>query len=989
MERENFYILLELSYDPPVTDPAQIKTALQNKRQEWTRWQDNPSKRNIALTNLGLIGEIESVMLNPAQRQKEAEAAIGVRGEMRRQFEAELRILEGKGYLTPKEAAAIAVKYKNYGVDRARVADTARVPISETPPAARDEADTGEILDRITAKTIHRDLGLLGYADLYAFLEEPQNSSIKKLCDAAESKRRAAAGAGTKSSAATITQELSGICLRMFTDFDSKQKYDRYLKVGRYPELCDLIDQENNRVKFLSPDILLRLCNFAVEKYHISVLDAEDTIRRYCAAYDIPIDSQSRQMNCPACGNKTDRDGAVCTVCAQPLRGECPGCGSHFEEGPSVCPECGFALADMVKALRYIGDGENALIENNWSTAQRSLQYARKYWPGHPRLAPLEKRAVLLEERYAHYVDTIADCVKHNQYYAALDMVNEAAARRIQLPLATVAHVEKVVAELERSIGELHEHPENQSFEAIMQLAETVSDSIELSHLMRRHPPEAPEKLLATPHERHVRLTWSVSTATGLKDYVVVRKQSESPLTAYDGDILYEGKANSFLDKTCTPLVDYYYSIYTRRGGAYSATAAMAGPVLIVPEIEELRILPTDQGAQLSWAYNPDIKEVTIWRKLGGERPTAQGDGIRLENTRLDGYTDSRIKNGVEYWYFLVATFLVGGRPVMSRGVCDSVIPHKLLAPIENLHVVRTDNEDEYVVSWQGSQYSDVLLFASHRKPAVKTGEMTPLRELIEQYRKLDIDVKQRESARFRYSWNGGVYIFPVVITGNFATVGEIKYLANVQDVQSATYDIVEGDLFLNMKWPPGLTEVLVSYRFDRFPKVPGENGATMIRYSREQYDYDAGVLIKDPEPAVYYVTIFSAFVTPEAERVYSTGVNLTVNNMAQQEIMFRFSRTKKLFSQVSVITATISSDEAFTMPRAVIIGKVGRLPLNKSDGIPLFEIDRETKVKGSVVYEYRASSLPDNLYIRLFLQDENLYENFRLLPLGGLKITN
>jgi hypothetical protein len=643
----------------------------------------------------------------------------------------------------------------------------------------------------------------------------------------------------------------------------------------------------------------------------------------------------------------------------------------------------------MGKALAFIGEAETAIIENSWSTAQRSLAYAKKYWPDHPRILPLEKRALLLEERYAHYVDNIADCIKHNQYYAALDLVNEAAARRIQLPLATVTHVGKVITDLETGIARLNDGPQPPPFEEILQLAETVGDSMALTHLMRRHPPEAPEKLVASVTERHVRLTWSVSAAIGVKDYVVVRKAAEPPLTAYDGDILYEGRANSFLDKTALPLTDYYSSVYTRRGGAYSPEAALAGPLMIVREIENLRILPLDTGAQLSWDYNNDIREVHIWRKLGGEPPTHPDDGIELECLRLDGFTDSRIKNGVEYWYFIVAVYIVNGQRFTSKGVCERVMPHKPLAPIEQLVVVRTDNgEDEFVAHWQSPQYSDVLLFVSTRRPEHKMGDMVSLGELLEKYRKLDLDLKQQQSARFHFSWNGGVYMFAAAVSGNFSTVGEIRYLANVQDVTAPTCDIVDSTMYLNMKWPAGLNEVAVACRFDHYAKTPDEPGVTMIRCTREQYDYNAGVVIRDPEPVMYYITIFSAFLTPEGNVVYSPGVNMLVNNTAQHEIYYRFKRMKKLFSQTSVINITVFSDEAFTMRRALVVGKVGRLPLSKNDGIPLFEIDRETKVDGSIIYEYRASSLPDNLYVRLFFQEEGLYETMRLLPAGDLRIT-
>ena len=69
-------------------------------------------------------------------------------------------------------------------------------------------------------------------------------------------------------------------------------------------------------------------------------------------------------------------------------------------------------------------------------------------------------------------------------------------------------------------------------------------------------------------------------------------------------------------------------------------------------------------------------------------------------------------------------------------------------------------------------------------------------------------------------------------------------------------------------------------------------------------------------------------------------------------------------------------------------MGKIGRLPLKRTDGMPLFELDKETKVRGGVSYEYKTSLLPQNLYIRLFLYDDKLYERFRLLPASDMKLT-
>lgn len=987
-ERDNYYILLELEFDPPVTDQGRIKAALRAKKQEWTRWQDNPGKRNAGLSYLGMAQDIEKTLLDPAQREKEAAAAKEEKREMLSQFEAELRVLESKGYILPREAAAIAVKYKAYGVRQEAIPEYAKCPIAEEPPQ-KDE-DEGEVIDRLAAKNIQRNLKILGHPTLYAFLGEPPYSSVKKLLAAAEQKRRAASNQGTKSSQATVSQELAGICVSMFESILAKQKYDRYLKVSRYPAVGELLDEEYARSQYVAPEVLLRIVNFAVEKYGIKILEAEEYIKNYCNAYDIPLDARGASIKCPSCNNKTPRGGLVCTVCAQPLAGDCPACGEPFEGGPAICPACGFSLGDMVKALRHLSDAETALIENNWSTAQRNLQYVKMYWPNHPRLVLLEKRAALLEERYASYVNQLEDCVKHRQLYAAKELIDEAAGRHLRLPSQRVKHVAEQLAAFEYRLERIPAKNGEPDIDQLLRLSLDVTDSIELGRLLAAYPPEPPESVSAKVSGRSVNVTWglSASAESYAVTYLLVRKKDSLPLTAFDGDLLYEGPSNSFADKSPEPLVKYYYCVFTRRAGTYSRTGVSSEPVLVAPEVSGLQILPVDGGAHLKWQFNPDVREIMIWRKLGGDAPTEQGDGILLENDRLDGFTDIKLKNEVEYWYYIVAVYVVAGARIYSKGVCGSVIPRKMVAPLDDVNISPTDTESVYIVNWNAAQHSDILLFCSSKKPGFRTGDIVAVEELMTLYRKVDLNYKQADSAQFKLGTSGGMYLFVAAVFGRFATVCEPRYLVNVADVENPVCENIGGNLYIDMKWPLGVTGVAVAYRFDHFPGSPEEPGAITVNRTRAQYDVDAAVIITEPEQEVYHMAVFAVYTMPDGKKAYSKGVRLLVNNRPRQDVLYSFEYKKKRFSGTGILEVALSSDNDFTMPKAVIVGKIGRLPLSRSDGLPLFEMEKEIRVEGTVSLQYTTSPLPPNLYVRIFLHDESMYEKFRLLPSLPVKIT-
>ncbi|MDR2908252.1 MAG: hypothetical protein LBU86_00010 [Oscillospiraceae bacterium] len=984
MERENYYVLLELPIDPPCVDPGQIRAAIGRKKLEWTRWQDNPAKRTLALAYLGMVPDIEENMFSPTLRKQEArEAKLALKHALRR-FEAELRILEGKGHILPREVAALAARYRVWGVDQNRVRQSAKTPVSDLPPPPATE-EAGEIIDRVTAKSIKRNLSVAGFPDLYAFLGEPRYSSIKKLREAAETRRREAASSRSPASAAA--QELAGMALRLFESFDTKQMYDRYLKVSDYPGLAEMIDEEFTRQKYLSNEALLRLINYGVEACGIRVLEAEEFIRRYSGAYHIPVGGEKPLIRCPACKERVTRESVVCSYCAQPLSGFCPGCDTPYEEGPAACPACGFLLGDMVKALPYLDDARGALIEGKWSVAHRGLQFVENYWPAHPELEQLRKRSQQLEERYARLMGQIDDCIAKIQYYAALSLIEEAEAKNVATPSATVRQVRRVLDDLEAQLAAIAGAPDL-DVPLLMRLERTVSDSLEVQRLLSGHPPEAPTSLSASVAGRVVRLGWSDAGAPGAATYLLVRLKGSVPLTPFDGDVIYEGQACSFVDRAADPLADYYYRVFTKRSTIYSKNGASFGPVTLIPELENLRILPADQGAQISWRFNPDIKEVIIWRKLGGERPEAPGEGVLLETGRVDGFVDTRIKNDVEYWYYLSAVYQVEGKRLQSKGVCEMITPHRILAPTDRLAIAASQyGDNEYVVNWNNPELRDLILLASNTKPKFKTGEIFPVQELLGSYRNLSLHARTADSGRFRYSFTGGAFIFAATLFGKFAAVGEPCYLTNLRDVTELTADLIDGDLCLNMRWPPGLNEIAVVYRPDGYPASPAELGAGVIRVTKEEYDYDAGVIIKRPAGGSFYFKVFAVYQGAEGEE-FSEGVALAWSNQPRQEIFYRFAYKKKLIGKQAELSLTLSGPKIFTMPTALIVGRRDRLPLSRADGEVMFELNQETRVNGEVVFQYQVDPVPPETCLRLFFADDNYYRGFRLLPSSELKIT-
>ena len=112
MEITNYYLLLELSPDPPETDPDAIEAAIKSKQGIWSRSRNHPTKGTRAQQYIGLIPEIRKVMADPELREKEAKAARKILREQEREryavLDRHLAILMSKGDIADEEIAGLA-----------------------------------------------------------------------------------------------------------------------------------------------------------------------------------------------------------------------------------------------------------------------------------------------------------------------------------------------------------------------------------------------------------------------------------------------------------------------------------------------------------------------------------------------------------------------------------------------------------------------------------------------------------------------------------------------------------------------------------------------------------------------------------------------------------------------------------------------------------------------------------------------------------------
>lgn len=326
MERDNFYILLELSLDPPETDPERIESAIAKKQAEWSRLRNHPTKGLQAQQSISMIPEIRRVMNDPDLREKEARAAKSASEQDKagklHEIDSHLDILMGKGFVSKEEVTRLARHHEISEKDiqdrirRKKEQKFARVDQQLSLRMAKGyitEAEIGKLarrhnlkpdevksrvsmpllksgkekdhppprqMDRSLEKSIRENLKIVGKSSLYDFLGLHESADIESLQTAAAEKKKQLSHAGKKDAAATAGSTLAGHCSTIFKNEETRISYDIGLAKARLAELDSDIDISafNGKIRHEYYQILVRKAmDFGMEES-----EAHRYIKDYC-----------------------------------------------------------------------------------------------------------------------------------------------------------------------------------------------------------------------------------------------------------------------------------------------------------------------------------------------------------------------------------------------------------------------------------------------------------------------------------------------------------------------------------------------------------------------------------------------------------------------------------------------------------------------------------------------------------------------------------
>lgn len=979
---ENYFILLELNFDPPEGNTTKISDAITAKQRFWSDNASHPVHGPKYRGFLAQLEEIKKVMLDPTLRAEEAGKAKKIKESKKKELETKLIMYRAKKSLPDKDLARLVKLFGPYGFTEAEIKK-----LYGSNQEQDSHIDPNQVLEKSRQTNLRKFMKDLNLNDktLYDFLGLPPTASCNQLLQVADEKKKRILSKGNQTGEDESTKQLCGLCATIFKDQNEKQKYDNYIKLTKYSGVNDAIDEfARSNQKRIEPKMKEGLIDIAVSQYHLSVSDASVYINHYCEymGYLLP----ENKIICGLCNAENPPGTTSCIKCGKPLIITCPSCNAENNNSAKTCVKCGFDLTKMDKAIELLKQAKQKYAEKSYDEAERLIKEAKAFWPNHVDVLNLEKT---IQEERKKAADTIAAIMKDIQdkkMYAAQTKIEQAKANGFSIDSSVANKVTSVLKEVENQLSIMRSSEGDQAFTVAMKLTELISDSDELNQSVKRFPPEEVPMVSSKRIGDEITLTWKASPSIGDVLYVVVRKENTHPNDPNDGTIVYKGKELAYTDSNVPKNAVLFYAIFTVRIGVYSKATRLAESIAIVEKITNFKAIGGDEMVTLSWTKSPTVNEIKLYKYCGYERPQDDSFYENIPCTRLDGIVVNELKNGTNYWFAISAGHTLNGKTYYSEKVYLSAVPQKPAKPLQDFSVQLID--EVFQAKWSRSEW-DVILFYAKKKPEYAIGTIYDLNELLSKYEKLDINLKNLTEAEFRLNFVGECYIIPGVINATNVILNSPSYISSVPAVKNISFDLNSAatEMYVNFVWPKKIDRCLLIYRMDTYPTGVDDPLAHKVEYNKKQYETNEGILISNPAKGTFYAEVYTYFEN-EDHRIYSEPCRALLSNEPQKDVFYTFKYKKAgLFNKKCTLTVEIETIGGCVFPSFVVVGKYKSTPLKRGDGDIICSVNDNTEINNSYSFEFDVSPIRSDTKLKLFFLNDKNYKSFRIACKAGNNI--
>ncbi len=984
---DNWYVILELEFDPPVEDEQKIADKIDERAKFWsTHFNDFKMGAQYRAWHQN-IPQIKKDMIGPANIRKQlaADAQVIVYGPV----DKLLKTIGRKGNITADEGDKLSKKLKiSVDVVKKRAA---KMGIkwdasggSKDYQATYDKYYKTKPQNASSFDGMKQMLSSFNVDNLYDFLYA--NTTVKNAnrlpCEtlrqrAAEKKKTefykndSISGTGSK---------LCGQCELAFKDESSKDVYDKYLEYSKRKAILDdaksiadisgeLTAEQGNdiigqltqifRDRKLSEEVLVAFCKIEKISYNATGADTHTANIKVCRC---------------GCMNDVSDGRKVCSNCGLELVIKCPKCGTENDANIKVC-KCGFKFENIDRALALCEQAEHAIDSLDFVVAKAHISDADRYWPNSAKVKALKDRLAEYEQRVGKEVAKMREAIGEKRYCEARTQYNSI--KKLFSGYADATIEQEITQAITKAQGLFNQakaaKAEKDILELCAQAYDVCSDLPGVKELM-----PAPSAVIGfsasdNPNARTNNIAWATTNDKSIR-YIVVRSTNGWVQHLTDGEVIFRGSASSYADKDIEPGVTYYYNVFAERAGVYSQGAkGDIKEVVNLFEIKNVSVAAADASLNIMWETLPHNATAEIYEvaSTGSERLIATSSS--------DCYLVSGLSNGTTYRYHVALSYIVAGKKKVTKGTIITGIPDRPPLPIDTLRV-KPSQDDNFEAIWFQDEANDVRLFCSSEKPRHNLGDVVSISTLEQEMRPLQqrpLSPQTKQSlkgnemgASFQYSGTELLYIVAVVVKSGSAVFGSLARASKGETVNIKAIRPVNGQINIYLDAPATATGFVVLYRFDQFPTDIGDVKTIRKYVPLKQYQLNSAIVLDTLEPRKYYFSVFAEFKR-DGEKDYSSGSDYLFDNVSKENITYSIEVSKKLFGESSVVLEFEAESREFELPAIDVMSAVGNTPMFKSSA-KLFHSIPAQHVSGSVQVRIPfPKGMAKDTYIKAFFKDE------------------
>lgn len=936
MERKNYFELLGLSFDPPEPNEKKFQRLFSEKFAAWEKTTQDlvnnpntPEQKAYYAAELALHDDILAVMGEKKTRNIEARALKDKKvGQLEQLLDIMLVGQSGSPEVTGAQIRNVCIKlslsqktvedvYQRKGFGIQKKATSINLNDAFLGTVVFNEIEGN--LERLRALNVPKYPWAAKVHDLYelaCYFTGGDDRSAGSYCR----KRTTELYSIMEAGAAQLASDMSGPghlladllhagSKQVFCDEATRKKYDQSLERSKLKDFFLLLKtapEDFKKDRFFAESCISHIQKYfpdytlALSLYNQEVGLAKDPyepvealIHVSCASCKTPAQFRTRE----------EASNAKCSVCGTALYIDCPHCHKKVPRAADRC-SCGFLISEMQFFDEYYNAALFALKEMDLGEARRQLENAKKAYPGHSKLADLEKQITDESARYQKPLDELQSLMSAGLYEQAQRLFSKISTQMPQLRLdAQRKEISEKLAEAKRLMPSATASTidaANRYIEVLRVVADYSPAIEKIGSIRPREPRNLGTSVKDIPHLTCT-LSWTASGDSGIT-YKVVRKKAAIPKQPSDGEVLAEGVVDlEYRDTTLQPGISYGYAVFAHRYGVYSNPVTCE--VVSYSELDMTRIQASadNKVCRLSWVLPTNCLGVRILRSVNaipGEIPGR--DATVIADDVSSSYNDANVTNDTRYGYRLQCIYQSGTTKRYSRGQTVMLTPEE---PPMALNRVSVNVENRTAtVRWETSKsvkQTVIIKEIVDGDPQTIVGRnltISDINSVLGQGKVLGSVDCGTKSCQFILPQNTCISFAVIATTASHGMVATILQASSVEkcEIDRKETRIEGGRLKITLHDRPKHLEkvhyLVATKTGNSAPWATSDDAkrGTMNSVTVHEYIQDGMILIEPVPKADLYISVIGQYKMPDSSVLYSDASRIRLTNKPKEKITYR-----------------------------------------------------------------------------------------------------